>query len=53
MSLRGDRGWLTRVMVDTPQISLEIEVLEIFNLALDFVCHTKYTFCDIPCLSQQ
>ena len=36
---RGDRGWLTQVMVDTPQISLEIEALEIFNLVLDFVYH--------------
>ena len=53
MSLRGDRGWLTRVMVDTPQISLEIEVLEIFNLALDFVCHTKGTFRDTTRLSHQ
>ena len=34
---RGDRGWLTQVIVDTPQISLDIGVLEIFNLALDFV----------------
>ena len=49
----GDRGWLTQIMVDTPQISLEIEVLKILRMTLYFVCHTNGTFYDIALLSHQ
>ena len=50
---RGDRGWLTQVMVDTTQISLEIRVLKRVKLDKDGVWYTMDTFSDIKCLPHQ